>query len=730
MQQILLQIAIPNMPNAFDYLLPENINLPKKYLGLRVHVPWRHKKVIGFIVGNPNHTNVPTHKLKYIDALIDNTALFDHALLTLCQWTSQYYHYPLGDVFATAIPATLRQGKMPNLPTYLCWLLTPEGERLTESDLQRAPKQAALIQLLSDTPSGMDTAQLKQAGVSTATIKACCKKKWIAEETPLSNTLPLSNPQTLLLNEEQKHAIQAIDAKRHLFQPFLLDGVTGSGKTEVYLQIIERVLKDKKQCLILIPEIGLTPQTVSRFTERFNVPIAVLHSGLNETEKLHAWTAAYQGNAHIVIGTRSAIFAPLPALGLIIIDEEHDASFKQQDHLRYSARDLALVRARNQNIPVILGSATPALETYHNAQQGRYQHLCLTKRAGGAHLPDYHIIDLRRTSYEEGLSSTLMNAMKIQLSASNQVLLYLNRRGYAPTLLCHHCGWVAKCTHCDARLTLHYKPRHLQCHHCTARYAVFKTCQSCNSETLLPLGLGTEKIELFLQKAFPDIEIIRVDRDTTRRKDAFHRLLDHINTATPKILIGTQMLAKGHHFPKVTLVGILDADSGFLSADFRACERMGQLITQVAGRAGRAEKPGCVYVQTHQPHNALLTTLITQSYHAFLTQILQEREQAQLPPHSHLALFRCETRDQDKALFFLEQVKKHLLSVNHTLIAILGPVPALMNKKAGFFRAQLLLKTRQRNALQQVLQGVLPLLPASSSNGVRWSLDIDPLDVF
>jgi primosomal protein N' (replication factor Y) len=648
----ILRIALPvPLRKVFDYL---PINAVPIAIGARVLVPFGNRRLVGILIETADHSNVPANKLKSIINVLDKTSIFTEHTLSLCLWASQYYHHPIGEVFAAAMPALLRQGK-------------------------------TLI---------------------------------INDEFLPKNITP-----KLTLNSEQQLALDKINQAQG-FYPFLLEGITGSGKTEVYLQAIDKLMQQGKQALVLVPEISLTPQTVSRFTARFNVPIAVLHSNLNDKERAKAWYQAQQGIARIVIGTRSAVFTPMPQLKLIIVDEEHDLSFKQQDGFRYSARDLALKRAQLEKCPIVLGTATPSFESLHNMQVGRYQHIMLNIRAGGAQLPTFDIIDIRKQKLKQGLSFSLLQKMQYHLDKGQQVLLFLNRRGFSPTLICHDCGWVAECTQCDARLTYHKKKNILHCHHCEQQTRVPNQCLSCGSTDLLPLGQGTQRIEALLQEHFPQYKTVRIDRDSTRGKNKLHQLLDEVQNDQHQILVGTQMLAKGHHFPRVTLVAILDADQGLLSADFRALERLGQLIMQVAGRAGRASLPGTVAIQTHHPQHPLLLQLINQGYHAFATDALSERAIAGLPPYCFMALVRAESMIENDPIIFLQQARE--LITEKEGVMILGPIPAPMQRKQGHYRAHLLLQARSRASLQQLIAQWVTQLDSFSLKGVRWSLDIDP----
>jgi primosomal protein N' (replication factor Y) (superfamily II helicase) len=533
----------------------------------------------------------------------------------------------------------------------------------------------------------------------------------------------------LTLNAEQQHIVEVVSAALLTFGVFTIDGVTGSGKTEVYLQIIQQVIQQEKQVLVLVPEINLTPQTVARFQQRFSVPIVALHSGLTEKSRLQAWAAARTGAAQIIIGTRSSVFTPLANMGLIIVDEEHDPSFKQHETFRYNARDLAIWRARDANIPIILGSATPSLETLHRSWQGHYHYCHLSERAGGACMPDFHVVDVRRKQLEAGLSPEFLREITSHLQAGNQVMLFLNRRGFSPVLMCHACGWVATCHHCDARMTYHLRPPRLHCHHCEAQLVVTKQCPSCGEKDLQAVGLGTERLEEVLQQHFPDVPMMRMDRDTTRKRGRAEELLSGAESGAYRILVGTQMLAKGHHFPDVTFVGIVDSDSGLFSSDFRASERLGQLILQVAGRAGRADKPGSVWLQTHQPEHPLIQLLTQDNYQQFAKILLAERESALLPPYAALALFHAEAHRLSVVEEFLAQVKTIALNLKGE-VTVRGPISALMSRRAGRYRMQLLFQAEQKKHLQAFLRVLLAQVESLSTKlRIHWALDVDPLEV-
>jgi primosomal protein N' (replication factor Y) len=738
---IILRVAVPTpLRQFFDYLAPAGCSSPEALQpGIRVRVPFQHRELVGILLAVVDEPSIPLSKLKQVIELIDINPVISASILQLCLWAADYYHHPIGDVLDTALPTLLRKGKPALATAAFYWQITEQGLAVNLETLSRARRQIDVMKWLAMHPGGVSAAQLKEQGVPSAILKAVCEKGWVEKIT--QSAIPLGKVSCLkadLLNANNEHALNtaqqtaltAILAAMNTFQVLLLDGVTGSGKTEVYLQAITHVLEQQKQVLVLVPEIGLTPQTIQRFRQRFKVPVVALHSGLSDKERLNAWLAAKAGSAKIIIGTRSAIFTPLDELGLIIVDEEHDLSFKQQEGFRYHARDLAVMCAHAKQIPIVLGSATPSLETLSRALQGRYQHLHLRERAGGALQPQFCILDIRNKYLEEGLSESLLQAIREHLQNGDQVMLFLNRRGYAPVMMCHSCGWMSKCKRCDARMTFHNEPRRLHCHHCDTRRPIQPKCEDCGAGDLQVIGLGTERLEEALQKHFPSISIARIDRDSTQRKGSMESLLDSIQSGEHRILVGTQMLAKGHHFPNVTLVGIIDPDSGFFSSDFRAIERMGQLVLQVSGRAGRDTKHGTVVIQTRQPDHPLLQQLIRESYRHFATTLLQEREQAALPPFAFLALFRAEAHNMEQAMHFLQQIKELADQLGEKL-PVWGPVPAPMPRRAGKFRVQLLMQSSQRPLLQRCLKRLLPAIEKlPSKQQVRWSLDVDPLEMF
>jgi primosomal protein N' (replication factor Y) len=735
----ILRLALPSpLRRLFDYLAPQGVPHAALQPGVRLRVPFGRREVVGVLVEVAQHSEVPADKLKPALQLLDRTPPLPAPLFKLCLWTAQYYQHSLGDTLSWALPVLLRQGEPAEVRQERYWHAT-EGASADDPRLARAPRQRDALRTLAQHHHGVPHGLLSKLQLNKDSLDLLLEKGLVRVEVRRSTPLVrhggwLAQPE-LPLNAEQRAAFNAVQSGMQGFGAFLLYGVTGSGKTEVYLQLIRHCLEAGKQALVLIPEINLGPQTVERFARRFNARIALLHSGVNDRERLDAWLAARDGEADIVIGTRSALFTPLKNPGLIIVDEEHDASYKQQEGLRYHARDLALVRSRQEHLPIVLGSATPSLESLHNAHAGRYALLKLTQRAGGAQQPRFLRLDVKSLPLDAGISGPLQQAIRQTLEAGQQVLVFLNRRGFAPTLLCHDCGWISQCPRCDARMTLHQRHNELRCHHCGHVERLPRNCPECNQVDLRPVGAGTERAEERLALLFPQFPVLRIDRDSTSRKGAMDKLFATINKGEPCILVGTQMLAKGHHFPRVTLVAILDADGGLFSADFRASERMAQLTVQVAGRAGRAEEPGKVIIQSHLADHPLLVQLTEQGYPAFAEQALSERRGAGLPPFAHLALLRGEAHKPGQAEAFLDDACTYAEQLCAELklngIELLGPVPAPMERRAGRFRAQLLLQCTSRAPLHKLLAHWLPVLEAMpAGRAVRWSLDVDPIDLF
>ncbi|MCZ6642376.1 MAG: primosomal protein N', partial [Gammaproteobacteria bacterium] len=681
--------------------------------------PFRRQRLTAICVAqNPTDAH---SSLKPIHTVLDNENAFGDELYELARWLAEYYLHPLGEVFGTILPVAARREAELRIHY-------PETWRRTEkcADLTRAPKQQALVDYIETEGGVLQAAQLKAAGFERTIIRAVARKGLIVttEAALAHEKLATTQP---VLNSEQSSVLATLVEHLDGFAPSLLDGITGSGKTEIYLRLIERVRAQGRQVLVLVPEIALTPQTVTRFQDRFGVA-EMLHSNLTDHQRLQTWLKCKRGDVGILIGTRSAILTPFANLGLIVVDEEHDSSFKQTDGLRYSARDVAVKRARNLDIPMLLGSATPSLESLLNAHNGRYRHLKLTKRAGGAELPGFHLLDIRGHRLADGLSVPLQQIISRHLEAGGQVLVFLNRRGYAPSYLCPLCGWQATCPLCDMPMTLHKTPAALICHHCARREPPPSVCTGCGKAGPIAIGIGTQRVAEGLELLFPDTPLYRIDRDTTRSQRRMEEQFRAIRQGHPAILVGTQMLAKGHHFPNVTLVTVLNADGGFCSADFRAPERIAQLIIQVAGRAGRAQRPGEVWIQTYQPENPLLLSLINEGYESFVFSELASRKRGGLPPYRPMAMVRAESRDISLPMAFLHDVR----SVLATEFEVLGPAPAPIQRINDRNRYQLLMLADDRRVLHRGLQRLQEKIASAKPlpTNLRWSLDIDPYDTF
>jgi len=673
-------------------------------------------------------------KMRAVHGLIDNIGL-DTDILSLCQWCAAYYHYPLGEVCHLALPSLLRKPvPAPERSQISQWCLTPLGEAYSVEAFGRASKQRELW-LLVQKHSLLTPEHIKHAGLHRATLNILMKKGLLSlAHTATMHSAPLEiNDNNVTLTQEQADALAHITTDQ--FNTYLLDGITGSGKTEVYLQAIAQVLLSGKQALVLVPEIGLTPQTVNRFKQRFNVAVATLHSGMSDKQRFDIWLDAQQGRVSIIIGTRSAVFTPFPNLGLIIVDEEHDLSYKQQDGVRYSARDTAIVRAQKKGIPIILGSATPSLETLNNAVSGRFTHLHLRQRATKAPLPTIHCVHQE----DAELSPGILQSIQSTLDKQQQALVFINRRGYAPTLICQECGWMSECTNCDARMTIHQfqqRNQHLHCHHCGTKAAVPPQCPHCHSSKLHPLGQGTQRSEEALKQHFTNTPILRIDRDSMSKKGELEEALAIINSERPCILVGTQMLAKGHHFANVSLAIVLGLDNSFFSSDFRGTERMAQLLTQVAGRAGREQRKGIhqgtVLLQTQFSDHPHLQQLIQDGYGALALQLLSERHNSDMPPYKYLALIRCHSPSPHLSIQFLHQARQiaQHLPTSTKQLQYLGPLAAPVEKRNNRYHYYLQIKSDSREALHQLLQPLcLQLEQQRINKGLHWLIDVDAQEV-
>jgi len=723
---LILQVALASrLRQTFDYLAPAQGG-PAAQPGMRALVPLGRRRVVGFVMGLAADSALPAARLKRAVELLDPDPLWDEATFGLLAWAAQYYHHPPGEVLSAAVPAAIREGA-PASAEITMWQLSAAGIEGLADRPRLGQRQRELVERLRAGPAAAP--ELTTLGLGDA-LRGLARRGWLesfgaAAPPPQAGSGSRAAP---VPTDAQRQACGAIAESLGGYAAWLLHGVTGSGKTEVYLSLIERVLAAGRSALVMVPEIALTPQLVSRFRDRLAVPVVTLHSSMTDTERLAAWRAARAGTAPVVIGTRSAVFTPLADPGILIVDEEHDPSYKQQEGFRYSARDLAVVRAQRHGIPVVLGSATPSLESLANVAAGRYRRLELPERTGRAGKPRIGVIDLRHHAARDGLAQPVLAAIERHLAARGQVLVYLNRRGYAPTLYCTGCGWIAPCPSCDARLTVHMRNARLVCHHCGTDEPMPFGCPKCGSE-VRPVGQGTERVEQALLEVFPGVELVRVDRDVIRRRGDIERALEKVASGKARILLGTQMLTKGHDYPDVTLVAILNADQGLFGADFRASERLAQQIVQVSGRAGRGERPGEVLIQSAFPENPLLVSLVTEGYDGFARRALEERQAAGWPPYSRLALLRADGPDRGEVFDFLRAARDLAADIAQG-VRVLGPAAAAMERRAARYRAQLLLESASRGPLQRLLEAWLPRIEATKpSRRIRWSVDVDPIEV-
>ncbi len=724
MKIVRVALDVP-LSKLFDYSLGNDISISP---GQRVLVSFGRKEMVGVAIECVASSALLVERIKPVLRVLDDTPAMPDELLGLLHFCSDYYHYPLGATVLAALPSRLRIKRAIAIQEEMQYVLSSSGCAL---DLILLPKRKVvqhriLAALRLGALSITQVRALSSSGVSA--LKGLLDAGWVETRAVASihDTSTFSDTHTLTL--EQQQAVDLI-ATTICFNCILLHGITGSGKTEVYVHAMNRILQQGGQVLLLVPEINLTPQLENYFRGRLpDVELVSLHSGLSDDERMRNWLHAQSGRARIVLGTRLAVFAPLPRLALVIVDEEHDASFKQQDGLRYSARDVAIFRASQRDVPIVLGSATPSLESYYNAQSGRYKMLRLTQRAvTQAKLPTINCINIGNVAIQHGLSEPLMKALSERLQRGEQSLIFVNRRGYAPVLMCSACGWMSGCTNCAGKLVLHLKDGRLRCHHCGHQERVPQACPSCGNADLQPIGVGTQRIESMLRESFPGARILRVDRDSTRNKGAWQVMRQQIQDNAVDILVGTQMLAKGHDFPNLTLVGVVNPDSALYSNDFRASEKLFSQLTQVAGRAGRADKPGQVLIQTAFPEHPLFDSLQRHDYDAWAKTLVDERRSAGFPPFVYQVLLRAEAKSEPHVYSFLGRAREDAIKLAMP-VDVYSVVPAVMPRRANHFLAQLLVQSEARKSLQQFLREWHPLLGVLADNKLRWSLDIDPMD--
>lgn len=721
-----IQVAVPvPLYRRFDYRIPEQQPPHQFRIGQRVKVSFANRTLIGFITKLLQESETPEDKLKTAETF-DEAVSIAPDIHDLLIWASVYYCHPIGECFQSATPTAVRTTKpLPNVHSTL-WVRTEK----TFEGRANASRQLKILEFIAARPEGVLQENLKLINATAKQLQLLEEKGYLKHQQVLTHKQKNSRPQAdmVTLNSEQQSVYRQL-SQANSFHVSLLEGITGSGKTEVYIQRVSDVLEHGGQALILIPEINLSPQTFARFQTQLATPISVIHSGLSEKERFTNWELARSGVSRVVIGTRSAIFTPFKTLKLIVVDEEHDSSYKQQDGFKYSARDLAVKRAQILDCPIILGSATPSIETLYNAQQGNYAWLKLATRAGAGQLPELKLIDIRSRPLTHGCSPPLFEAIERTLRQGNQVILFQNRRGFSPTLICDSCGHLIQCQHCDARMTVHQHPPHMHCHHCDFKHAIPKHCPECDATQFSPLGTGTERIEFGLAQRYPEYPVVRLDRDIIKNQKHLDSALAQINSGQPCLIVGTQMLSKGHDFHHVTLVAVMDADGLFFSADFRAIERGAQLLTQVSGRAGRGEKKGQVLIQTRLPEHPLFEHLKHHDYLSCALEQLEERKLCELPPSSKMISIRAESSESTLNINALDKLLQRLqqtLSQEQNAYQHIGPIEASMSRKKGIYRAYLSLLCEQPR-LRSEIQRLLPsLVHEASSKGVRFSIDVDP----
>lgn len=724
MQLIRVALDVP-LSILFDYKV-EHKNTVK--IGQRVLVPFRRKEVVGIVMELVDASDVAAERIKDVVQILHDVPPLSDECLVLLRFCSEYYHHPLGQVVMSALPTRLRNVEPLRLKLEQSFRLTELGQSQAKDALLKRKVVQMRILLALRLRAQREAAMLALSPSARSNLKVLLETGWIEtfEDETIATVHRLVN--THILTAEQNQAVEAVTQITD-YRCFLLHGVTGSGKTEIYVHLMNHVLQRSQQVLLLVPEINLTPQLEQYFRSRFpDTELVSLHSGLDNGLRAQNWLRAQSGKARIILGTRLAVFTPLPQLGLILVDEEHDSSFKQQDGLHYSARDIAIFRANQRRVPIVLGSATPSLETYFNAQSGRYQMLKLTQRAvQQAQLPQVRCININNTPLQEGLSPVLLSALGECLLRGEQSLVFINRRGYSPVLMCAACGWLSGCPNCVGKLVLHLNDKRLRCHHCGYQTRVPLACPSCGNLDLQPVGVGTQRVEAALKVYFPEARILRADRDSTRNKGTWNAMRQKIQDGTADILVGTQILAKGHDFPNLTLVGVLNPDGALYSADFRAPEKLYAQLVQVAGRAGRADKLGEVLVQTAFPDHPLFRALCSHDYDAWAKILLVERKMASFPPYVFQAMLRAEGRQPNEVFTFLNRARDAAKALAHE-VEIYGVVPSSLPKLAQHTRAQLLMQATSRNTLQSFLRAWLPILAELASTKLRWSLDIDPLE--
>ena len=716
-------IAVPSpLHRVFEYLPPSDTQITPQP-GARVKVSFSGRDIIGIFLEQRRSELPAATALKHAKTLLDSKVpLLGSDQLKLLWWLSDYYLIPQGEALQLGLATLERKGRP-------VWTAEPDhialkpGIATIDRLSTRASKQRAAAQFIGE--KTVSIASLTRKGFSAAVISALIESD--VAEKKLSEQPARSPKLTVTLTDAQRQICATLKANMRGFKPHLLEGVTGSGKTEVYIECIREVIAKERQALVIIPEIGLTPQIKQRFEAALGCEVPLIHSALTEAERARTWAMARSGAAHVVIGTRSSVFCSFRALGLIIVDEEHDPSFKQQDHPRYSARDVAVKRAQICNCPVIMGSATPSLESIANCDQGRYQHHTLTQRPNGRTLPDISLIDTRGLALRSGLSDESINQIRCALDRNEQALLFINRRGFAHSLQCEDCGWVANCQHCDSFMAVHRTPPHLSCHYCNTKTSAPTYCHHCNSTRLTSRGIGTEQLEILMNRHFSKTPVFRIDSDNIKNMETLSQALHGIANAESAILLGTQMLSKGHDFPRVTCVVVVDADSLLYSPDFRAEERLLQLLVQVAGRAGRSSLPGKVLIQTRSPDHPMMQQLVERSYSDQARVLLLRRDALRLPPKGAMGLIRSDSKQEKDAIDFLDALREQLPI--HDEVRLIGPMPTLMTRRANMYRYQIIVHAQTRRAVHSLLEAARDIGSQQKlGRKVSWFVEIDPTE--
>lgn len=708
---------------------------------MRFTLPFGQGQKIGILIScktaHAQHNDKNHRQLKPVLQQLDEKPALSKHLMELANWLADYYCQPLAEVVFHCLPKYARRMEVLTTTRVQVWQATPVNEEALQALKQKAARQYEILQSLLSQDAGLNAAELRAINTGWhQPIKALEQKGLVTmqwrENLPLAATFPETGPELPPeLTQDQLDIVNEIKPLTNEFLVHLIQGVTGSGKTEIYLNLIQQVMSKGKQVIYLVPEIGLTPQLLHRLQQRLGSAVITSHSAQTDYQRYQSWDQFKRGVAKVLIGTRSALFSDCDSLGLIIIDEEHDASYRQQDGVRYHARDVAIKRAQMLDIPILLGSATPSLESLHNVHKPHYRLYRLDQRVNKTRPPQIELLDCSQAPLNSGCSPPLLQAIKKHLSADGQILLFLNRRGFAPVVMCHECGWQAGCHQCDARLTLHQSINRLICHHCGYSVAAPTQCPKCAKPGIKHYGVGTEQLEAFLKNHFPNVDIIRIDRDSISSTQTIEHKLQPVRDGKPCVLVGTQMLAKGHDYPHITLVGILDADQALHSSFYRAGERLIQTVLQVSGRAGRAEKKGQALLQTAFPTHPLMINLCHQSYSELVRPILEERKLLGFPPFVRVVTFQVDAVELEMSIQKLNTIKGFLGELKHQgSVKIIGPIPALMTRRVGRYRAQLSVMANNYHSIRQILRQLMPKIQTiRNTHKSRLTIEVDPLDL-